>query len=89
MSNRKIEKLIFWDYAEGAFDVLPGITVAQRIVDRWAIIDEAYKSGAITKKELIETVKRVAGFTDEVVFCESVREYVIKNLIERYVKNTA
>jgi len=38
-SKRRLEKIIFWDYSQGAFDILPPETVAQRISDRWAAID--------------------------------------------------
>lgn len=86
--NIELQKRIFWDYASNAIDKLPIETVAQRLVDRWAVIDEALHNGEITKSDMIDILKRIDAY-QEVIYCESVREYVIKNLIEKYVKNIA
>ena len=85
--NQDIEKLVFWDYGAGALDVLPIETVGQRLVDRWAAIDEAYHAGVLTSKDVKEVLKRISLVENSVIYCESVREYVIKEMIKLYVKN--
>ena len=85
--NSELQKIIFWDYGPGAIDKLPIETVAQRLVDRWAVIDEALLNKQLTRSDIIDILTRINAYQD-VVYCESVREFVIKNLIEKYVKNT-
>jgi len=82
--NIDLQKIIFWDYSIDAIERLPVETVAQRLVDRWAVIDSALCNKKLTKPELIEILTRIAAFSG-VVYCESVREFVIKELIKKYV----
>jgi hypothetical protein len=86
-SNQRIEKIIFWDYGPGAMDILPVETVAQRLVDRWAAVDVAFHDGRLNSGDVRNVLKKIAVVEDNVMYCESVREYVIKTMIERYVKN--
>lgn len=85
--NQSIEKIIFWDYGMGAFNILPVETVGQRLVDRWAAIDIAYHEGKLTSDDMRKILRRIASAGDNIIYCESVREYVIKKMIERYVNN--
>jgi hypothetical protein len=85
--NQDIEKIVFWDYGVGALDTLPIETVGQRLVDRWAAIDEAYHDGTLTSKDVKEVLKRISLVENTVIYCESVREYVIKEMIKLYVKD--
>ena len=85
--NQDIEKIVFWDYGLGALDILPAETVGQRLVDRWAAIDEAYHEGVLTSKDVKEVLRRISLVQNTVNYCESVREYVIKEMIKLYVKD--
>ena len=72
--NSAIEKLIFWDYGPGSFDKLPPNTVAQRLVDQWPAIDEAYHDKTLSRSDMLEILKRIDQVIARVKFCESVRE---------------
>lgn len=79
----RLEKILFWDYGEGALDILPPETVAQRIVDRWAAIHVAHEKKEIKSSDVLEALIRVDKVgVNNVIYCESVREYVIKAMIE-------
>ena len=87
-SKRRLEKIIFWDYGPGAFDILPAETVAQRLIDRWAAIDVAYQKGEINGRDVIEALKKIDEVgIDNVIYCEPVREHVIKTMINTYIYN--
>lgn len=87
--QQDIEGLVFWDYGANALNVLPKETVAQRLVDRWGAIDVAYHNGKLTRADMLEILRRIALVKDAVIYAESVREFVIKEMIRRYVENTA
>jgi len=67
--NLELQKIIFWDYEINAIDLLPVETVAQRLVDRWAIIDTAFLNKKINKSDLIDILVRINKFK-EVIYCE-------------------
>lgn len=56
--SEPIEKIFFLDYGVGALDKLPVDTVAQRLVDRWPAIDEAYRDGVLTSKKHESSLKK-------------------------------
>ncbi|MEW6742490.1 MAG: hypothetical protein AB1486_07005 [Planctomycetota bacterium] len=80
-----LRKTLFWDYTTEAIEAIPEVTRAQRFVDMWPILVDAWrKSGTLARPELEAILRLIKSRWVELTFCEPVREAVIRGLIERW-----
>lgn len=78
-------KHFFWEYKPGvALEEIPGPIRAQRYVDYWPEVHEAFKRGEIDIGDMQAVVATIHRH-GPVRYCEPVREHVIKALMKRWM----
>jgi len=81
-----LKKKCFWDYNINVpIEEIPAPVQAQRYVDFWPYFHEAFNQKIINKNDIKYIVKVISEF-ESINYCEDVRAYVIKNLINRWFK---
>ena len=85
MIKNQFDKKIFWDYINSSIEEIPEHIRAQRYVDFWPEIHNAYIRNELNIEEVKSKVNVIYQYGHP-KYSESVREYVIKNLIQRWFK---